>query len=407
MTKQPSPLDGTLILDFTRVLAGPYCTMTLSDLGAEIIKVENPKGGDDTRHFTPPDFGGVSTYFLAINRNKKSIALDVSSAEGQAVARDLAARADVVIENFSASVMSRWGLDYASLAAANPGVVYCSISGYGRDGALANRAGYDPVIQAESGMMAVNGDPDCDPVRLGVSLIDIFAGMFAAQAILAALVHRKDSGVGQCIDVPLFDTSAAVLVPYATSYLAAGVDTTRFGNSSPIAQPVGLFEAADGPFILTAANDALFGKLCAVVLKEPELAQDPKFVTNEGRVLNKPLLTETLNGLFARDTRDNWIEALRAAGVPAGAIRTVAEAFNSDEAKARGIVREAPHATAGAVPTVASPMNFSHTPVRDPVAAPLLGQHTEEILRDVAGYDDDRIAALNSSGVVVTAPDVP
>lgn len=393
-------LDGITVLDFTRVLAGPYCTMTLSDLGADIIKVENPKGGDESRSFRPPTFGDESSYFLAVNRNKKSIVLDVGTAEGQGVARDLVAKADVVIENFRTGIMERWGLDYETLSAADPALIYCSISGYGREGELSTRAGYDPVIQAESGIMSVTGEADGDPMRMGVSLTDIIAGLFAGQAILAALYHRKETGRGQCIDVPLYDTGAAMLVPFASAYITAGHSFTRFGNSSPFAQPIGVYNGSDGPFLLTVGNDALFRKLCTAVLDAPELPDDPDFLNNEMRAGNRARLTAILNDIFSRDTRGNWIDRMRRAGVPAGPIRTVGEAMMSVETKARRIIRQAPHAAAGEVPVIASPMNLSETPVRDPVGSPLLGQHSEEILRTVLGYDGARIDGLESAGVI-------
>lgn len=393
-------LEGVTILDFTRVLAGPYCTMTLSDLGADVIKIENPKGGDESRSFRPPSFGDESSYFLAVNRNKRSIVLDVGTAEGQVIARELAAKADVVIENYRTGIMERWGLDYATLSAADPSIVYCSISGYGREGPLADRAGYDPVIQAESGMMSVTGDPDGDPMRMGVSLTDVIAGLFAGQAILAALYHRKATGQGQRIDIPLYDTGAAMLVPFASAFVTAGHNFTRFGNSSPFAQPIGLYQAADGPFVLTVGNDALFRRLCTEVLDAPNLPDDPEFLSNELRAGNRTRLTAILNEIFARDTRDNWIEAMRQAGVPAGPIRTVSESMTSPETEARGLIRQAPHTAAGQVPVIASPMNLSATPVRDPVGSPLLGEHSADILQSVLGYDTSQIAALEASGVI-------
>ncbi len=393
-------LEGITILDFTRVLAGPYCTMTLSDLGAAIIKVENPKGGDESRTFRPPSFGDESSYFLAVNRNKKSVALNVGSPEGQAVARDLAAKADVVMENFRTGVMERWGLDYESLAATDPTIVYCSISGYGRDSALSDRAGYDPVIQAESGIMSVTGEADGGPLRMGVSLTDIVAGLFASQAILAALYHRRETGQGQRIDIPLYDTGAAMLVPFASAYITAGHEFKRFGNSSPFAQPIGAYHASDGPFLLTVGNDALWRRLCVDVLDAPELPEDPDFRSNETRAGNKPRLSAILNEKFAKDTRDNWIAKMRRAGVPAGPIRTVGEAMNSAETAARGIVQQAPHSAAGEVPVIKSPMYLSETPVREPAGSPLHGEHTEEVLRTVLGYDDKRVAELAASGTV-------
>ena len=393
-------LEGITVLDFTRVLAGPYCTMTLSDLGAEIIKIENPKVGDESRTFRPPNFGDESAYFLAVNRNKKSLALNPASPEGQAVARDLAAKADVVIENYRTGVMERWGMDYDTLAAKDPSIVFCSISGYGRDGELSDRAGYDPVIQAESGIMSITGEPDGDPMRMGVSLTDILAGLFAGQAILAALYHRRETGQGQRIDIPLYDTGAAVLVPFASAFLTAGLEFDRFGNSSPFAQPIGTYDASDGPFLLTVGNDALWRKMCAEVLEAPELPEDPEFASNETRAGNKVRLNAILNEIFSKDTRDNWIAKMRKAGVPAGPIRTVGEAMISPEAKARGIIKKVPHTAAGEVSIVRSPMNLSGTPVRDPVGSPLHGEHSEQILRSVLGYDSDRIAELAASGVV-------
>ena len=393
-------LEGITVLDFTRVLAGPYCTMTLSDLGAEIIKVENPKVGDESRTFRPPTFGEESAYFLAVNRNKKSLALNPSLPEGQAVARDLAAKADVVIENYRTGVMERWGMDYDSLAAKDPSIIYCSISGYGRDGELSDRAGYDPVIQAESGIMSVTGEPDGDPMRMGVSLSDILAGMFAGQAILAALFHQRETGQGQRIDIPLYDTGAAVLVPFASAFLTAGLEFDRFGNSSPFAQPIGTYNAADGPFLLTVGNDALWRKLCVEVLKAPELPEDPEFASNETRAGNRSRLNAILNEIFSKDTRDNWIAKMRKSGVPAGPIRTVGEAMRSPETRARGLIKKVPHTAAGEVSVVRSPMKLSGTPVRDPVGSPLHGEHSEQILQNVLGYDSDHIAALAASGVV-------
>ena len=291
-------------------------------------------------------------------------------------------------------------MDYASLAAKDPSIIYCSISGYGREGELSDRAGYDPVIQAESGIMSVTGEPDGDPMRMGVSLTDILAGLFAGQAILAALYNRRETGQGQRIDIPLYDTGAAVLVPFASAFLTAGLEFDRFGNSSPFAQPIGTYNASDGPFLLTVGNDALWRKLCMEVLEAPELPEDPEFASNETRAGNRQRLNAILNGIFSEDTRGNWIAKMRKAGVPAGPIRTVGEAMTSPEAEARGIIKKVPHTAAGEVSIVRSPMNLSGTPVRDPVGSPLHGEHSEQILRDVLGYDQDQIAELASSGVI-------
>lgn len=396
------PLSGIRVLDLTRVIAGPHCTMVLADLGADVIKVENPKDGDDARAFKPPSFGSSneSAFFLALNRNKRSITVDVGKPDGQKLLRALAAKSDVLIENFRTGVVERWGLDYESLRQAHPELVYCSISGYGRNGPLADRPGYDPVIQAECGLMWVNGHPDSEPVRLGVSLIDMTAGLYAAQAILAALYLRRDTGVGQRIDIPLFDTGLSMVVPYASASLVSGADPGRTGNASGYAQPVGLFQASDGPFILSAASEPLYRKLCDRVLDRPDLYARSDFATNEMRARNRLLLTDVLNAIFATRSRDSWIGAMRDAGIPAGPIRSVKEALASEEVAVRGAVQDARHATAGTVGIIASPMHFSETPVGAPVASPVLGEHTDEILQTVAGLAPAAIEQLRAEGII-------
>jgi crotonobetainyl-CoA:carnitine CoA-transferase CaiB-like acyl-CoA transferase len=394
------PLAGIRVIDFTRVLAGPYCTMTLGDLGAEIIKVESPEGGDDTRNFRPPEAGGQSTYFLMMNRNKQSLALDIAKPEGQAVIRDLVKDADVVIENFRTGVMARRGLDYESLAVINPRLVYCAISGYGRTGPFAERAGYDPIVQAEAGFMALNGEPDGEPLRTGISIMDIITGLFAAQAILAAIIERGPSGRGQAIDVPLYDTALNMLGQAASGYLNAGQVMGRAGNSNLVAQPVGAFECADGLVMLAMTTDALFRRFAAEVLGEPDFASRPEFADNSARLANRALLTQELNRILKTDRRDAWIAKAYRAGIPAGPIRGVDEALDSDETRGRNLIVEMEHPTAGRVRGLASPMHLSKTPVRASKAAPLLGQHTEQVLRDVAGYGPARIAALAAAGAI-------
>lgn len=395
-----TPLAGVRILDLTRVLAGPFCTMMLSDLGAEVIKVENPAVGDETRHFKTPGREGESPYFMAINRNKKSLAIDFTKPEGAAAVKALAAKSDVLIEAMRTGTMDRYGLGYDDLKDSLPGLIYCSISGYGRTGPLKDRGGYDPVAQAEVGLMALTGEADGPPMRVGVSLFDVMAGQYAAQAILAALVARGRTGKGQSIDVPIYDSSLSVILPYHARYLVEGIDETRVGNSSVVAQPLGVFEAADGQILLTIAGDALFVKFCRTAIDRPDLLEDERFANNAARVTNREALKVILDNIFAGDTAENWLERLRAAGIPAGPIRTTGQALDSYETQARGLVLQAPHVSEGMVPVVRSPLAFSGTPVRAPVGAPLLGQHSEEVLRQTLGYTETEVAALINAGVV-------
>lgn len=395
-----SPLQGIRILDLTRVLAGPFCTMMLSDLGAEVIKVENPKTGDETRHFKSPGREGESPYFMAINRNKKSLAIDFTQPEGAAAVRALASQCDVMIEAMRTGTMDRYGLGYDALKDAMPGLIYCSISGYGRSGPLKDRGGYDPVAQAEVGLMALTGEAEGPPMRVGVSLFDVMAGQYAAQAILAALVARGRTGQGQSIDVPIYDSSLSVMLPYHARYLVEGIDETRVGNSSLVAQPLGVFEAKDGPLLLTIAGDALFVKFCRTAINRPDLLDDTRFSKNAARVTNREALKEILDGIFASDTATAWVEKLRQAGIPAGPIRTTGEALDSPETAARELVQQAPHASKGTVPVVRSPLAFSGTPVRKPVGAPLLGQHSGEVLREMLGYSAAQVAALTEKGII-------
>jgi crotonobetainyl-CoA:carnitine CoA-transferase CaiB-like acyl-CoA transferase len=395
-----TPLAGVRIIDLTRVLAGPFCTMMLSDLGAEVIKVENPAVGDETRHFKTPGREGESPYFMAINRNKKSLAIDFTKPEGAAALKALAAKSDVVLEAMRTGTMDRYGLGYEDLKDEFPSLIYCSISGYGRTGPLKDRGGYDPVAQAEVGLMALTGEADGPPMRVGVSLFDVMAGQYAAQAILAALVARGRTGKGQSIDVPIYDSSLSVMHPYLGRYLVEGIDELRVGNSSLVAQPLGAYEASDGPFLLTIAGDALYVKFCNNALDRPDLAEDPRFSRNAARVTNRLALKDELEAIFASGTVEYWLERLLAAGIPAGAIRSTGEALDSYETKARGLITEAPHTSEGTVPVVRSPLHFSGTPVREPMGAPLLGQHSEEVLRETLGYSAAEVAALISSGVL-------
>jgi crotonobetainyl-CoA:carnitine CoA-transferase CaiB-like acyl-CoA transferase len=394
----PTALNGLLVVDFTRVVAGPACTQTLADFGAEVIKIENPDGGDDTRHYEHADLAGESAAFVSLNRNKRGIALDFTKPEGCDVARELIARADVVVENFSSGVMKKYGIDYASVAPSNPRLVYCSISAYGREGPFASRPGFDPITQAESGFMSLNGFPDGPPVRTGPPAVDLLTGMSACNAILLALFARDRLGRGQHVEVALFDTAVAMTQFYGMAYLMTGVNPSRQGNSPNGSPSVGVYQASDAPFYIACANDRLYRRLVIEVLGRPDLASG-EFDGRRSRTANKERLRAILTGIFVQDLRENWVAKMKAANIPVGFLRTVEEAFNSPEVRERHRVSQIPHPAAGSVPNIESPINLGLTPVVDPVAAPLLGEHTKEILRKTLGYDDARIAALSQAGV--------
>jgi crotonobetainyl-CoA:carnitine CoA-transferase CaiB-like acyl-CoA transferase len=393
----PTALDGLLVVDFTRVVAGPACTQTLADFGAEVIKIENPEGGDDTRHYEHADLAGESAAFVSLNRNKRGIALDLARPEGCHIARELIARADVVVENFSSSVMKKYGLDYASVAPGNPRLIYCSISAYGRHGPFASRPGFDPITQAESGFMSLNGFPDGPPVRTGPPAVDLLTGMSACNAILLALVARDRLGRGQHVEVALFDTAVAMTQFYGMAYLMTGVNPTRQGNSPNGSPSVGVYEASDAPFYIACANDRLYRRLVIEVLGRPDLASG-EFGDRRSRTANKEKLRAILTGIFVQDLRENWVTKMKSANIPVGYLRTVEEAFNSPELRERHRVSQIPHPAAGSVPNIESPINLGLTPAIDPVAAPLLGEHTKDVLRKTLGYDDARIAALSEAG---------
>jgi formyl-CoA transferase len=394
----PTALDGLLVIDFTRVVAGPACTQTLADFGAEVIKIENPQGGDDTRHYEHADLAGESAAFVSLNRNKRGIALDLTKPEACEVARELIARADVVVENFSSGVMRKYGLDYASVAPGNPRLVYCSISAYGRQGPFASRPGFDPITQAESGFMSLNGFPDGPPVRTGPPAVDMLTGMSACNAILLALLARDRLGRGQHVEVALFDIALAMTQFYGMAYLMSGKNPSRQGNSPNGSPSVGVYNASDAPFYIACANDRLYRRLVIEVLGRPDLASG-EFGDRRSRTANKDKLRAILTGIFVQDGRENWVAKMKAANIPVGYLRTVEEAFNSPEARVRHRLSQIPHPTAGTVPNIESPLSLGLTPVVDPVAAPLLGQHTREVLRQKLGYDDARIAGLGEAGV--------
>ena len=394
----PTALDGLLVVDFTRVVAGPACTQTLADFGAEVIKIENPEGGDDSRAYEHAEIGGESAAFISLNRNKRDIALDLTNPAAREVARDLISRADVVVENFSASVMEKFGLDYPSVAPSNPRLVYCSISAYGRNGPFAFRPGFDPITQAESGFMSLNGFADGPPVRTGPPIVDMATGMSAVNAILLALMARERLGKGQQVEVALFDIAQSLTGFYGMAYLINGANPGRFGNSPNGSPTVGLYEAADGPLYMACANDRLYRRLVTEVLERPDLLNDPLFINRKVRSQNKEKLRAIIAGVFASDKLENWMSKMKKANIPVGYLRTVEQGFNAPETRERHRVTQIPHPTAGMVPNIETPLNMSLTPAVDPTAAPLLGQHTKEILRNTLGYDDQRIAALADAG---------
>jgi crotonobetainyl-CoA:carnitine CoA-transferase CaiB-like acyl-CoA transferase len=406
----PEALTHVRILDLSRVLAGPWATQLLADLGAEVIKVERPGTGDETRGWGPPyarDAAGVDTgesaYYLGANRRKKSLTLDLSRPEGQDVVRRLAARSDVLVENYKAGALARFGLDWNTLRATNPRLVYCSITGFGQTGPYRHRAGYDFLIQAMGGLMSVTGEPDGapggGPMKVGVAITDLLTGMYAATGILAALAWRERTGRGQHIDLALLDVQVAALANQASNYLATGTPPRRLGNAHPNIVPYQAFDASDGPLVVAVGNDAQFARLCEVA-GTPSLAADPRFATNAERVRNRGELVDRLAAVFRTRPRGAWVDALDAAGVPCGPINDLAQVFDDPQVRHRGLRIDVPHPTAGTVPLVACPLRLSETSVESYAAPPLLGEHTREVLRDVAGLTEDEIAALTRCGVV-------
>jgi crotonobetainyl-CoA:carnitine CoA-transferase CaiB-like acyl-CoA transferase len=398
-----APLDGIKVLDVTRVLAGPWCTMTLADLGAEVWKIENPSGGDDTRSWTPPSVDGISTYFLAANRNKKSVAVDLKTPQGRAVVAALAARADVLVANLRPSSLRSAGLDYEQASAINPRLVHCSISGYGREGPFAERPGYDFVMQAETGFMSITGEIAGEPMRLGVAFVDLAAGANATQAILAALYARERTGMGQSIDIALYDSALHFLANIASGYLNTGDNPTRFGNAHASIVPYQLFDTADGSIALAVGNDQQYRRLCCDVLGCQELWTDARFATNALRTANREVLIPGLQAQIGGHATAELLSRLNQHGIPGGAVRSVAEAFGSPEALARDVVVTAAHPRLGEVRTVRSPLRLSGTPTVASVAPPGLGQHTGEVLARVLAYSPAQIAELERQGAVVCA----
>jgi len=406
----PGPLSHVRVLDLSRVLAGPWAGQNLADLGAEVIKIERPGAGDDSRAFGPPwvkDRAGKDTrdsaYFTSANRGKKSVTLNIAAAEGQALVRELARRCDVLIENYKYGDLARYGLGYDDLRELNPGLIYCSVTGFGQTGPYRQRPGYDFMIQGMGGMMSVTGEPDGapggGPQRAGVPIADIITGMYASIAICAALAHRAQSGSGQHLDLALLDSQIALLAYQNTNYFATGVPPERIGNLHPNIVPYQPFRAADGELILACGNDNLYNKFCQAA-GCPELARDPRFATNGKRVENRAELTRLLAEVFKRRSTREWLELLEAAGVPNGPINDIAQVFEEPQVKARGVRIELDHATAGKLPMVASPMRFSGTPIEYRRGPPVLGEHTVEVLGGLLGKSEAEMARLRAAGII-------
>jgi crotonobetainyl-CoA:carnitine CoA-transferase CaiB-like acyl-CoA transferase len=392
------PLHGVRVIDFTRILAGPFGAMFLGDMGAEVIKIEEPGKGDDTRGW-PPFVAGEATYFMAVNRNKKSLTLNMKAAEGQAILRKLVAKADVVLENFRPGTMERLGFGYESLRALNPRLVYCSISGFGESGPEASRPGYDLIVQGESGVMDITGFPDGPPVKVGNSIADLVAGMSAAQGVILALFARERTGRGQKVEIGMLDVMASLLTYQAGLYWNAGGRPTRRGNQHPSIVPYEVFQAQDAYLTLGVANNSLWEKTCRALGRE-DLIRDPRFDTEANRVSNRDTLIPLLNELFGARSAAEWLARLDQAGVPAGKIKTVAEVCESPHLEARGMIVKLPHPKAGSVTVMGVPVRLWDTPGAVAAPPPLLGEHTDEVLTRLLRMPKAKVERLRAAGVV-------
>jgi crotonobetainyl-CoA:carnitine CoA-transferase CaiB-like acyl-CoA transferase len=408
--RPPAALGHIRVLDLSRVLAGPWCAQNLADLGADVIKIERPGAGDDTRAWGPPYAPGAdgeptteSAYYLSANRGKRSVTVDIASAAGQALLRELVLHCDVVLENFKVGHLKRYGLDYESLKALKPDLVYCSITGFGQDGPYAHRAGYDFLVQGMGGLMSITGErddlPGGGPQKAGVAITDLMTGMYATVAVLAALTHRDRTGQGQHIDMALLDTQVAMLANVGSNYLNSGKRPRRWGNAHANIVPYQTFACLDGHIIVATGNDGQYRKFVEAGGR-PELAHDERFATNPLRVRNRDALVPLLAGMVKEKRRDDWIALLEEAGVPCGPINELDEVFADEQVRARGMEIALPHPEAGDVKLVRSPMRLSATPATSGKAPPLLGQHTDEVLREVLGKSGEEIAVLRENRVV-------
>ena len=406
----PATLEGLRVLDLSRVLAGPWCAQCLGDLGAEVIKVERPGMGDDTRHWGPPFLGdgrddspAEAAYFLSANRGKRSITVNLADPDGQQIVRDLVSRSDVLIENYRVGGLKRYGLDYNSLHPVNPGLIYCSITGFGQTGPERDRPGYDFMIQAESGLMSLTGEPDDrpggGPTKTGLAVSDLMAGMYAVQAVLAALLERERSGEGQYIDLALLDSTVAALSMMAVSSLITGASPPRFGNAHPHVVPYRLYPTADRPVVVAVGNDPQFSRF-ATALDRAELATDPRFATNSDRIRNRDVLDQLIEEQMRLQPFAYWKEALEAAGVPFAPVNSVLDALDLEQIRARGMRIDLPHSGGGSVPSPGNPIRLSRTPVSYRNAAPLLGEDTDAILGNVLGRSPEEVARLRASGSI-------
>jgi len=403
-------LHGIRVLDLTRVLAGPWCTQNLADLGADVIKIEHPERGDDTRGWGPPflrDAQGNDTteaaYYLSMNRNKRSVALDFTTEAGRALIREMASSSDILVENYKVGGLAKYGLDYASLREINPRLIYCSITGFGQDGPYAARPGYDFMIQGMGGLMSITGErdglPGGGPQKAGVAVVDVMTGMYATVAILAAVLERQRSGQGQHLDIALLDCEVAMLANQNLNYLTSGEAPRRAGNAHQNVVPYQVFAASDGHLIVAVGNDTQYRAYCAV-LGRPDLGTDPRFATNSQRIVNRDALIPQLEAAMRTRTRDTWLEALAQAGVPSGPINDIAQMFADPQVVHRGLARTLPHPQGGQAPTVSSPLRLSETPVQYRKAPPLLGEDTDAVLGEWLGIDAAGVAELREQGTI-------
>jgi crotonobetainyl-CoA:carnitine CoA-transferase CaiB-like acyl-CoA transferase len=394
------PLAGVRVLDLSRVLAGPWCAMVLGDLGAEVIKVEHPERGDDTRDWGMRIGSTETAYFNSVNRNKRSVCLDLKTPDGQELARELIRKSDVVIQNFKFGDIERLGLGYEEMSRDQPGLIYCSITGYDRTGPEAARPGYDLVIQGEAGLMALNGEPTQPPLKFGVAAVDMMTGMYAAQGVLAALYQREKTGKGRHVGMALFDCGLMITAYYGLEALLRGNDPPRFGNGHPSIMPYGVYEAADGPLVVAVGNNSQYMRFCVEVIDRPDLAEDERFRTNITRTVHRDELMPEIRRELAARKRADLLERMTQAGIPCGEVAGLHEALTSQRALDGGLVKTMPHAEVGSVKVLASPYRFDgeRLPVRS--APPKLGEGTHEVLRDVLGLSDDRLAGLQKRGVL-------